>query len=109
MKFQGIKLVHGYHDAIITSVDYPNDSDVYLNIDTCSCCNPSAGPASLLFISVRNFTKVQAIFQSAQIANGKFSHTDEIIGIRRGKKRGYILDLVTSGSLHVDAKSIIET
>jgi hypothetical protein len=52
---------------------------------------------------------VQAALESARQVNVERGYVDEIVGIVRGGKRGFLLDLVTAGSVRVDARGLHET
>lgn len=102
-----LKLNHGYHDALIRAIRY-DDEDVIIDIDLCSCCNPSPGPATLSFLGLRNLAEVRAALEAARQANAERGYVDEIIGIMRDDERGVLLDLMTAGSVHVDARGLHE-
>jgi hypothetical protein len=104
-----LKLEHGYHDALIRAIRYGDGPDVVIDVDLCSCCNPSAVSATLSLLGVRNFAEVQAALESARQVNVERGYVDEIVGIVRGGKRGFLLDLVTAGSVRVDARGLHET
>jgi hypothetical protein len=78
-----LKLTHGYHDALVRAVRYRDEADVILDVDLCSCCNPWQ-------------------------ANTERPYIDEIIGIFRHEGRGYVLDLMTAGGVHADARGLHE-
>ncbi len=103
-----VKLKHSYHDARIKAIRYCDDRDVVLDVHLCSCCNPSQGPATLSFLGLRNFAQMQAALEIARQANAGHDSIDEIIGILRDDERGYILDLATAGSLHLDPRGLHE-
>lgn len=104
-----IKLTHGYHDALIKEIQYRDESDVTLNVDVCSCCNPSPGRYALCFYGVRNFATVQEAIESSRVTNVNKGYIDEIIGIARDDERGFLLDLATAGSVRIDAKGLHES
>jgi hypothetical protein len=103
-----LKLKHSYHDAVIRAICYCNNADVLLDVDLCSCCNPSPGPATLSLLDLRNFAEVQQLLESAREANVGRGYLDEIIGIVREGKQGYLLDLATVGEVRVDARGLHE-
>ena len=107
MRFNRLKLQHGYHDAMVSAIRY-RDRDVILDVDLCGCCNPSPGPATIIFQSVRNFDVVHQALESARRANSHREYIDEIIGIVRGDNGGFLLDLQTAGCVTVVAGSIFE-
>ena len=104
-----LKLRHGYHDAIIRSVEYREDEDIILTVDLCGCCNPSPGQATLTFRGIRNFEKVRSTLEAAREENKARGYLDEIIGIVRNDVRGYLLDLATARDITVDAKNLLES
>lgn len=103
-----LKLKNGYHDALIRAIRYSDESDVILDVDLCSCCNASTGRATLCLTGIRNFAEVQKALESARATNAKRDYIDEIIAVLRADDRGYLLDLMTAGGLHVDAKALHE-
>lgn len=52
--------------------------------------------------------EVQAALEAVRRANAKGDYIDEIIGIVRNEEGGYILDLMTVGSLRADARGLHE-
>src|SRR5918993_5836653 len=107
MPYKRLKLKHGYHDAMVSAIRYQN-RDVILDVNLCSCCNASAGPATISFLSVRNFETVRNALESARRENTGRKYIDEIIGIIRSEDRGILLDLQTAGGVRVDAQGIFE-
>jgi hypothetical protein len=103
-----LKLKHGYHDGIIRAIRYRNGTDVALDIDLCSCCNPSPDPAALSLLGLRNFPDVQRPLESARQANAERGFIDEIVDILRDDERGYLFDLMTAGEIRVDARGLHE-
>jgi hypothetical protein len=102
------KLNHHYHDAIIFSVEYRGKEDIVFHVSLCSCGNPSPGPATLSFLGVRNLEDVRSALEDSRRKNCPLNRVDEIIGIGRTSPRGYILDLATAGSLHIDADGVLD-
>jgi hypothetical protein len=102
------KLKHSYHDAIIKAVRYRGDADVLLEIDLCTCCNASAGPATLCLLGLRNFAAVHEALESAHKQNAERGYVDEIVGVFRDQERGYLFDLITAGTVRVDARGLDE-
>ena len=107
MPYKRLKLKHGYHDAMVSAIRYEN-RDVILDVDLCSCCNPSAGPATISFLGVRNFQTVQDALETARRINIGRKYIDEIVGIVRSEDRGMLLDLQTAGGVRVDAQGVLE-
>jgi hypothetical protein len=103
-----LKLTHGYHDALVRAIRYRDNADVILDVDLCSCCNPSLGRATLSFLGLRNFAGVHAALEAARHANAKRDYIDEIVGIVRHEGRGYVLNLMTAGAMHADARGLHE-
>lgn len=108
MAYKRLKLKHGYHDAMVSAIRYES-RDVILDVELCSCCNPSTGPATISFLGVRNFQTVQDALETARKINSGRKYIDEIIGIIRSEDRGILLDLQTAGGVRVDAQGILET
>jgi len=102
-----LKLKHGYHDGIVRLVRY-RDTDVVLEVNLCSCCNPSPGFALITFIGVQNFEEVRSAFESSRMKNERFGFVDEIVGVLRPDRDTYLLDLSTAGAVHVKARSLHE-
>ena len=107
MGYKRLKLKYGYHDAMVWAIRYQN-REVILDVELCSCCNASPGPATISFLDVRNFEMVQEALESARRENIGRAHIDEIIGIVRSEDRGILLDLHTAGGVQVDAQGIVE-
>jgi hypothetical protein len=103
-----LKLNHGYHDALIRAIRYRDNADVVLEIDLCSCCNPSPGSATLSFFGLRNFAELQEVLESSRQANAERGYIDEIVAIGRDDERGYQLELVSAGAVRVDARGLHE-
>lgn len=103
-----LKLKHGYHDAVIRVIRYHDNEDVAIEVDLCSCCNPSAGPATLSPVGLRNFADVKAALERSRQANAGRGYVDEIVAVMRHDKRGYQFDLATAGPVHVDARGLHE-
>jgi len=103
-----LRLMHNYHDAKITSIEYPGDSAVVIGVELCSYCNGAPGPATLSFHSVRNYAEVKAALESARQTNAERSYLDEIVGIARDDQRGILLDLMTAGAVRIDARGFHE-
>ena len=103
-----IKLKNGYHDARIREVRFIDDCDIMLDVDLCSCCNASPGPATLCFLGIRNYSAVKDELETARAKNAKRGYIDEIIAILRADNRGFIIGLDSAGDLWVDAKGLTE-
>jgi hypothetical protein len=103
-----LRLLHGYHDALVREVRYRDGEDVLLDVDLCGCCNPSPGTAVLALLGVRNFAAVRAALEAARAANAGRGRVDELVGVGRPAGRGYLLDLMAAGPLVVDARSLHE-
>jgi hypothetical protein len=103
-----LKLKHGYHDALIRAVRYRDNEDVAIDIDLCNCCKPLPGTVTLTFLGVRNFAELQAVLERARQGNAERGYIDEIVGIVRGDERGFLLDLMLGGAVHVDARGLHE-
>jgi hypothetical protein len=52
-------------------------------------------------LGIENFAEVQTALEAALRANAKRDYIDEIV--RVDDDRGYLLDLITTGALRVDA------
>ncbi len=102
------KLKYVYHDGSITCVRYPAEDEIVIYVTLCDCCNGSAGTGVLTFCGVRNGAEVRSALEAAERRNRGHKYVDEIIGIGREHKRGYLLDLETAGGVFVDAASLIE-
>jgi hypothetical protein len=107
-QMKALKLNHRYHDALIRAIRYRDEEDVVFEIDLCSCCNLSPGSAILSFLGLRNFVDVHELLESARKKNTAKAYVDEIIGISRDDKRGYLLDLSTAGAVRLDARGLHE-
>jgi hypothetical protein len=103
-----VKLQYRYHDALIRAIRYRDDSDVVFEVELCSCCNPTACPATLTLLGVRNFTLLQKALEAARLANSSRGYVDEFVSVGRSEERGYLLDLASAGTLHVDARGLHE-
>jgi hypothetical protein len=103
-----LKFKHCYHDGLILAVRYRDNADVVIDIDLCSCCNPSPGPAILTLLGLRNFAEVRQALEPAQRANAAKGYIDEIIGIVRIDGGAYLLDLATAGAVRVEARGLHE-
>jgi len=105
-----LKLKHGYHDALVTAVRYPDDSDVVLDVILCGCCNPTPGiPSTLWFIGVRNAAEVRRALEAARELNASKPYVAEIVGIVRGDDARFLVDLGEAGSVRIDAKGLHES
>jgi hypothetical protein len=107
MAFDRIKLKHRYHDAQVSAIRYENH-DVILDVELCSCCNPSPGPTTLWLLGVRNFDAVRDALERARKVNAGTKFIDEMIGIARDADRGLVLDMQTAGAVRVDARGVYE-
>jgi hypothetical protein len=103
-----LNLQHGYHDALIKAIRYRDSEDVVIDIDLCSCCNPSPGLATLSFLGVRNFAEVLAALEHAKQANAIRRNIDEIVVVARDDQRGYKVFLSAAGAVKVDARGLHE-
>jgi len=103
-----LKLKNGYHDALIRAIRYSDESDLMLDVDLCSCCNTFAGRATLCLNGIRNFAEVQQALESARVANAKRGHIDEIYAVLRADEHGYLLGLMTTGAVWIDAMVLHE-
>ncbi len=106
-----LKLKYNYHDSLIKSVEFKDDQDVILQIDLCGCCGGIYGGETvhLFFCGVRNIDDVRAAFASMSHSGPGRNYLDEILGVDRDEDRRYTLYLAITGSVTIDAKSIIET
>jgi hypothetical protein len=106
-----LKLKHGYHDALVQSVQFQEDDDVLIAVDLCGCCNPTpGGHATLTFCGVRNFDQVHLALEAARQENQGKGYIDEIVNIfRDDQTRGYLVVFTTAGDLTFDAKGVVES
>ncbi len=103
-----VKLKHNYHDALIRSVRYEDESNVMVDVDLCGSCNGSPGPATICVTGVRNFAVVRGLLDSAKASNASKGSVDEIIAVLRAEKRGYLIHLMTAGAVYFDARDLHE-
>lgn len=104
-----LNLSWDYHDSIIADIVYSSDDSMTLIVNLDGCWNESVNnPVQLIFHGVRNVGQVKEALCRATESNRDKGYMDEIYAIYRGTPRGFVIHLLKSGYLYVDADEYSE-